>query len=64
MKTILIDAWNMFEDGKTHVSLNLKDVKPELYKKKFLKKDCFLLQSIEFMFNITSVKKILKSIYF
>lgn len=28
------DAWNMFEDGKKHVSVHLKDVKPELYKGK------------------------------
>lgn len=28
------DAWNMFEDGKKHVSIHLKDVKPELYEGK------------------------------
>lgn len=28
------DAWNMFEDGKQHVSIHLKDVKPELYEDK------------------------------
>ncbi|MCB4798975.1 glycosyltransferase family 9 protein [Neotamlana laminarinivorans] len=33
-------AWNMFEDGKTHVSIHLNDLKPELYtntSKKYLK---------------------------
>ncbi|OUR92261.1 glycosyltransferase [Flavobacteriales bacterium 34_180_T64] len=34
---IMKEAWNMFEDGKTHVSIHLKDVKPELYKGKKLK---------------------------
>lgn len=28
---ILKEAWNMFEDGKIHVSVHLNDVKPELY---------------------------------
>ncbi len=28
------EAWNMFEDGKKHVSVHLKDVKPELYEGK------------------------------
>ncbi|GAA4954915.1 glycosyltransferase family 9 protein [Algibacter agarivorans] len=40
------DAWNMFEDGKTHVSIHLKDVKTELYKgktSKDLKKSAFML---------------------
>lgn len=35
---ILKEAWNMFEDGKSHISIHLKDVKPELYKGKTLKK--------------------------
>ncbi|MCB4809186.1 glycosyltransferase family 9 protein [Tamlana sp. 62-3] len=33
-------AWNMFEDGKIHVSIHLNDVKPEIYNnrsKKYLK---------------------------
>ena len=34
---IIKEAWNMFEDDKTHVSIHLKDVKPELYKDKSLK---------------------------
>lgn len=34
---ILKEAWNMFENDKTHVSVHLKDVKPELYKGKSLK---------------------------
>ena len=33
---ILKEAWNMFEDGKTHVSIHLKDVKPDLYEGKTL----------------------------
>lgn len=28
---IIKEAWNFFEDGKTHVSVHLKDFKPELY---------------------------------
>ena len=28
---ILKEAWNMFEDGTTHISVHLKDYKPELY---------------------------------
>lgn len=31
------DAWNMFEDGKQHVSIHLNDVKPNLYEGKKLK---------------------------
>ncbi|SFD32498.1 heptosyltransferase-2 [Algibacter pectinivorans] len=31
------EAWNMFEDGKKHLSIHLKDVKPELYGEKTLK---------------------------
>lgn len=31
------DAWNMFEDGKKHVSVHLKDVKPSLYDGKKIK---------------------------
>lgn len=34
---ILKEAWNLFEDGKNHVSIHLKDVKPELYHQKNLK---------------------------
>ena len=34
---ILKEAWNMFEDGNTHVSIHLKDVKPDLYTGKSLK---------------------------
>ena len=43
---ILKEAWNMFEDGKTHVSIHLKDVKPELYKaknQKTIKKEALTL---------------------
>lgn len=29
---IIKEAWNMFEDGKTHVSIHLKDFQPKLYK--------------------------------
>jgi len=28
---IIKEAWNMFEDGKSHTSIHLKDVKPKLY---------------------------------
>ncbi len=28
---IVKEAWNMFEDGQKHLSIHLKDVKPELY---------------------------------
>jgi len=34
---VLKEAWNMFEDGKKHVSIHLKDVKPNLYDGKSLK---------------------------
>ena len=34
---ILKEAWNMFENGTTNVSVHLKDVKPELYTGKSLK---------------------------
>ena len=34
---ILKEAWNMFEDGKTHVSVHLHDIKPELFNGKSLK---------------------------
>ncbi|MEH6536577.1 MAG: glycosyltransferase family 9 protein [Psychroserpens sp.] len=34
---ILKEAWNMFDNGTTHVSIHLKDVKPELYEGKSLK---------------------------
>ena len=34
---ILKEAWNMFENGKTHVSIHLKDVKPKLYEGKSIK---------------------------
>lgn len=34
---ILKEAWNMFDNDITHVSIHLKDVKPELYKIKSLK---------------------------
>ena len=34
---ILKEAWNMFDNDTTHVSIHLKDVKPELYKGKSLK---------------------------
>ncbi|MCF7561763.1 glycosyltransferase family 9 protein [Sabulilitoribacter multivorans] len=34
---ILKEAWNMFEDGKTHVSIHLKDTNPELYSTKSVK---------------------------
>ena len=34
---IMKEAWNMFEDGRTHVSVHLKDVKPDLYEGKSLK---------------------------
>lgn len=43
------EAWNMFEDGKKHVSIHLKDVNPELYESKSLKqikKDTFKLYAI------------------
>jgi heptosyltransferase-2 len=33
---ILKEAWNMFEDGKTQISIHLKDVKPDLYEGKTL----------------------------
>ncbi|GAA4816834.1 glycosyltransferase family 9 protein [Litoribaculum gwangyangense] len=34
---ILKEAWNMFEDGKMHVSIHLKDVNPNIYFNKPLK---------------------------
>jgi len=34
---ILKEAWNMFDNNSTHVSIHLKDVKPELYEGKSLK---------------------------
>ncbi|WP_299335770.1 glycosyltransferase family 9 protein [uncultured Psychroserpens sp.] len=34
---ILKEAWNMFENNSTHVSVHLKDVKPELYEGKSIK---------------------------
>lgn len=34
---ILKEAWNMFDNHTTHVSIHLKDVKPDLYKDKSLK---------------------------
>lgn len=34
---ILKEAWNMFEDGKMHVSIHLKDVNPDIYMNKSLK---------------------------
>ena len=40
------EAWNMFENGTTHVSIHLKDVKPELYDGKTIssmKADVFTL---------------------
>jgi len=43
------DAWNMFEDEKTNVSVHLKDIKPELYDGKTfkdMKKDTFRLYDI------------------
>ncbi len=43
---ILKEAWNMFENGKQHVSVHLKDVRPEFYNGKAvkkMKKDSFLL---------------------
>ena len=30
---IIKDAWNMFDDGKKHVSVHLNDYKPELFEK-------------------------------
>jgi len=35
---ILKEAWNMFDNDTTHVSIHLKDIKPELYEGKSLKK--------------------------
>jgi len=34
---IIKEAWNSFEDGQTHVSVHLKDFKPELYGEKTAK---------------------------
>ncbi|MBR9915535.1 MAG: glycosyltransferase family 9 protein [Algicola sp.] len=34
---IMKEAWNMFENGTSHVSVHLRDVKPELYEHKSLK---------------------------
>ncbi len=34
---ILKEAWNMFENETTNISIHLKDVKPELYKDKSIK---------------------------
>lgn len=34
---IIKEAWNMFENGTTNVSVHLKDIKPELYAGKSLK---------------------------
>ena len=31
-------GWNIFEDDKYNVSIHLKDIKPELYNDKLLKK--------------------------
>lgn len=43
---ILKEAWNMFDNDRTHVSIHLKDIKPELYDGKSLKtakKEAFAL---------------------
>lgn len=43
---ILKEAWNMFDNDTTHVSIHLKDMKPELYDDKSLKtakKEAFAL---------------------
>ena len=32
------EAWCMFEDGKTHISIHLKDIKPNLYNGETMKK--------------------------
>jgi heptosyltransferase-2 len=36
---IIKEAWNMFEDNKTHISIHLKDIEPELYEGKKPKRD-------------------------
>jgi len=55
------DAWNMFEDGKTHFSIHLRDVKPELYDGKPLKKIKNEVQSLYEAFLPESIFPKLKS---
>ena len=43
---IIKEAWNMFDDGNKHISVHLKDFRPELYKnlsKKDMKRDALKL---------------------
>lgn len=60
------EGWNMFEDDKIHVSIHLKDCKPELYDNEMLKKlknkSHLLYEAFKPKFIIPKLERYLKNI--